>query len=105
MPLRVLSSSLLLALFLGRWFTALGYLIGSKTLLLTIEDTWTGASPLSTLFLDENATIIVAGLSWTGADERDSVLKYQSFVNGMEMGEGSISLSEDPLSLSRINSC
>jgi hypothetical protein len=85
--------------FIAQLPAAIGYSIGSSKLTITLKDDRTGSSPLSTLFLNENATVIVDGISWTGVDEGDLVLTYQTFVDGEEVIQGKINLPDDPLSL------
>jgi hypothetical protein len=95
---RGLSFCALLALLLAKLTETNGYSIDStSTLSLTLEDVQTGSSPISTLFMNENATVIVDGISWTGDAEGGSVLHFQTLVNGEKLTMGSIKLPEDPL--------
>ena len=77
-----------------------GYsLDGESQITLSLEDTRTGISPISTLFLGEKATVVAEGLSWVGTSEGDTTLKYETRLNGETVASGTIDLPEDPLDL------
>ena len=79
---------------------AAGYHLAAETdLLLALTDISTKVSPISTLFLNQPASVTIDGLQWEGVKETNSSLSYTTRVNGNVQATGTIKLPSDAIFL------